>query len=151
MKKGARVGQAPALPIHLWKEWVEWVKVSAGPKVYFVIFLTVAFGLRCGEALCLNREDICLKASIPKLSITGENIGGNKLTGSVYVRKQHVHLLKQHLAHGIKCNRRKGHKHGKGKAKEITYEDVYHIPKSGYIFPSRKNANIVSHALPCDL
>ena len=112
MKKGARVGQAPALPIHLWKEWVEWVKVSAGPKVYFVIFLTGAFGPRCGEALCLKREDICLKASIPKLCVTGENIGSKTSPGSVYVRKQHVHLLKQHLAHGIKCNRHKGHKHG---------------------------------------
>ena len=107
-----------------------------------MIFLTGAFGLRCGEALCLKREDICLKASIPKLCVTGENIGGNKSPGSVYVHKQHVHLLKQHLAHGIKCNRRKGHKHGKGKAKEIAYEEVYHIPKSGYIFPSRKNATL---------
>ena len=142
--KGAPSGQAPALSPSLWKEWLRWIKEQAGPKIFFVIFLTGALGLRCGEAIALKRKDINLEAAIPKVLITGENKGAKKSPGAVYVRKQHVKLLGKILNEGINVVRQKKHKHGKGKAKQIQIEDTYKVPKSGYLFPSRKNAK-----LPC--
>ena len=49
-KKGKALGQAPALPLKMWKAWLRWLLDTAGPKVFFVVFLTSVFGLRCGEA-----------------------------------------------------------------------------------------------------
>ena len=102
--------------------------------------MTGAFGFRCGEALCLKREDINVEATIPKITITGESIGARKSPGSVYVRRQHVQLMKNFLKKGVTCKRTRGHKHGKGTSKQITFQDTYSIPCTGYIFPSRKNA-----------
>ena len=102
--------------------------------------MTGAFGFRCGEALCLKREDINVEATIPKITITGESIGARKSPGSVYVRRQHVQLMKNFLKKGVTCKRTRGHKHGKGMSKQITFQDTYSIPCTGYIFPSRKNA-----------
>ena len=111
-----------------------------GPKIYFVIWLTGAFGLRCGEAVTLKREDIALGGTIPKITVTGDSLGGRKSPGSVFVRKQHVRLLQGYLDKGITCTRCKKHKHGKGESQEITFQKTFHIPESGYIFQSRKNA-----------
>ena len=44
-KKGKALGQAPALPLKMWKEWLNLLLVTAGPKMFFVVFLTGAFGL----------------------------------------------------------------------------------------------------------
>ena len=140
-QKGKELGQAPALPLKMWKEWLKWIRTTAGPKIFLVIFLTGAFGLRCGEALALKRQDLNLEATIPKLLITGESKGAKKSPGNVYIRKQHINCLKKWLREGISSTRTKKHKHGKGKNKEISVSETYIIPKTGYIFRSRKKAS----------
>ena len=127
-------GQAWAEWLKLWAEWLR--------KIYFIVFLTGALGLRCGEALCIKREDLALEATIPKAIITGEHKGGRKSPGDVYVRKQHLMKMRKWLRNGISCVRRKKHKHGKGKKKEITLKETYTFPKKGYLFPSRKGAKM---------
>ena len=93
-KKRKALGQAPALPLKMWKEWLNWLMETTGPKLFFIVFLTGAFGLRCGEAVALTREDLNLEAGIPKLVVTGESAGARKSHGEVYVRKQHVQVMK---------------------------------------------------------
>ena len=139
-KKGKALGQAPALPLRMWKEWLKWILNTAGPKIFLVVFLTGAFGLRCGEALALKREDLNVEATIPKLVITGESAGARKSPGDVYIRTQHLKVIKRWLRCGIPNVRRKKHKHGKGKQKTISVKETYVIPKTGFMFPSRKNA-----------
>lgn len=139
-KKGKALGQAPALPLKMWKEWLSWLLETAGPKIFFVVFLTGAFGLRCGEALALKREDLNLEAVIPKLLVTGESAGAQKSPGEVYVRVQHVKVMKKWLREGIPSIRKKKHKHGKGERKLIYVRTTYVIPKKGYLFQSRRNA-----------
>ena len=134
------LGQAPALTMTMWKEWLKWILDTAGPKIFFVIFLTGAFGLRCGEALALKREDLNMEAAIPKLVITGDSTGARKSPGDVYIRKQHLLIMRKWLHQGISTIRMKKHKHGKGKQKTISIKDTYVIPKTGYIFTSRKGA-----------
>ena len=111
---------------------------TAGPRIYFLIFLTGALGLRCGEALCLKRGDINVETAIPKICVTGKNPGGRKSPGPVYARKQHLQLLKRYLDKGITTQRLKKHKHGKGMPKIIKIGDTYVVPKQGFIFASRK-------------
>ena len=139
-KEGKELGQAPALPLKMWKEWLKWILNTAGPKIFFVIFLTGAFGLRCGEALALKRQDINLEAVVPKLMITGDSKGARKSPGDVYIRKQHINVMKKWLRSGISSVLKKKHKHGKGKDKIISIKQTYVIPKTGYLFPSRKKA-----------
>ena len=138
-------GQAPALPIRHWKLWLDWLLKTAGPRIYFVILLTGAFGLRCSEALALKREDICLESDVPKIKISGDTDGARKSPGDVYVRKQHLQLMRDHIKNGIKVERMRGHKHGKGKRKQIKKEDVFDVPQEGYIFKARKNAKAHKH------
>ena len=133
--------RAPALSVRQWKLWLDWLLSTSGARIYFVVFLTGAFGLRCSEALALKREDVNLDGTIPKLSITGETKGARKPPGDVYIRKQHLKNLKAHLANGIKSERPIKHKHGKGRKKTILRKEAFHIPKSGYIFTSRKGSN----------
>ena len=97
--------------------------------------------MRCGEALALKRQDLNLEAAIPKLAITGDSGGARKSPGDVYVRKQHVHIMKKWLCNGISHTRQKKHKHGKGNLKMIAVQESYIIPETGYIFQSRKNAS----------
>jgi integrase len=103
--------------------------------------LTGAFGLRCSEALSLKREDICLSASTPKIVISGHTPGASKSPGDVYVRKHHLGLMRNYLRSGITALRTRGHKHGKGTRKTITYKDHWDIPGAGYIFCSRTKAS----------
>jgi integrase len=138
--KPTKTGQAPALPIKHWKLWLHWLLKTAGPRIYFVILLTGAFGLRCSEALALKREDVCLDADVPKIKISGATAGARKSPGDVYVRKQHLQLMRDHMKNGIKVERLRGHKHGKGKRKQIKKDDVFDVPLEGYIFKARKNA-----------
>ena len=133
--------QATALSMKLWKEWLQWLLEYAGARVYFVIFLTGAFGLRCSEALALKREDFQLSAAIPKLTVTGEDAGARKSPGDVYIRKQHFRLLKEHLEKGIETERSIKHKHGKSKRKQVLKKEKFVVPKTGYIFKSRKGAS----------
>ena len=94
-----------------------------------VILLTGAFGLRCGEALALTYEDICLNASPPKVVITGHTPGARKSPGEVYVRKQHIDLMRNLLKNGVTVQRTRGHKHGKGYSKKISFVQRWAIPK----------------------
>ena len=112
-KKRTRLSrQAPALSRKL---WLEWLLNTAGARIYFVIFLTGAFGLRCSEALALKREDLIINGAIPKVRVTGDTAGARKSPGDVYIREQHLKTLKAHLAKGISSTRAVKHKHGKGK------------------------------------
>lgn len=140
MKAVKRRGQAPALPLRLWKVWLQWLLHHAGPRIFFVVFLTGALGLRCSEALALKREDIKLDAEVPKIRVTGETQGAKKSPGDVYVRKQHLRKLKTILRDGITVERTKRHKHGKGRKKNVTTKTVFKLPTSGYIFRSRAKA-----------
>ena len=118
----------------MWKEWLKWILSTAGPKIFFVIVLTRAFGLRCGEALALKREDINLEAIIPKLIITGDSKGAKKSLGGVYIRKQHINIMKKWLREGTTSTRRNNHKHGMGKRRMISItetrrpKDWLHVP-----------------------
>lgn len=133
-------GQAPALTISQWNLWLNWLNEHAGPRVYFVMLLTGALGLRCGEALALKREDLHLEGAIPKVVITGETAGARKSPGDVYVRKQHLLLLRSILKNGVVTKRTRGHKHGKGPRKVINFTAKWMVPETGYIFGSRKKA-----------
>lgn len=135
-------GQAPALPVRLWKVWLKWLLDHAGPRIFLVVFLTGALGLRCSEALALKREDIKLDADVPKVRVTGETRGAKKSPGDVYVRKQHLRQLKTFLQDGISVSRTRRHKNGKGKKKLITHTDNFKLPTSGYIFKARAKAKM---------
>ena len=37
LKKGKALGQAPALPLKMWKEWLNLLLETAGPKIFFVV------------------------------------------------------------------------------------------------------------------
>ena len=117
--KGKDLGQAPALPRKLWTRWLKWILETAGPKIFFVIFLTGAFGLRCGEALALKRKDINLEASIPKVIITGESKGGRKSPGDVYIRKQHVNMMKNGCVEAFPVSGQRNISMGKARAKRF--------------------------------
>lgn len=106
-----------------------------------VIMMTGAFGLRCGEALALRREDVCLDTAIPKLTITGHTPGARKSPGDVYIRKQHLFLMRRMFKTGVTVRRTRGHKHGKGVRKTIAHEVHWNIPKAGHIFGSRAKAS----------
>ena len=138
--KKALVKQAPALTLKQWALWLQWLCEHAGPCVYLAVFFTGAFGLRCSESLGLKRADICLDAAIPKIKITGEASGARKSPGDVYVRTQHMKLMRRILKDGIRVQRVKKHKHGKGAKRLINYEEFFAIPASGYIFKARANA-----------
>lgn len=43
-----------------------------------------AFGLRCSEALALQREDICLGAATPQVVIARHTLGSKMSPGEVY-------------------------------------------------------------------
>ena len=135
-----KVGQAPALSRALWLEWIEWVKKHAGARMAIILGLTGDFGLRCSEALALKVQDIHTKGEIPKIVVTGDTPGARKSPGDVYIRKRNLQWLNDLLAKGLKVERQKKHKHGKGLKKLVKRVDEYKVPKSGYLFKSRKNA-----------
>jgi hypothetical protein len=139
--KGRRPGrQAPALSVRQWKLWLDWLLSTSGARTYFVIFLTGAFGLRCSEALALKREDVIVDGPIPKVRVTGETKGARKSPGDVYIRKQHLKILRARLANGIVSERPIKHKHGKGRKKTIMRKEFFQIPEKGYIFTPRKGS-----------
>ena len=118
-KSRNKPGQAPALSVRQWGLWLKWLLKTAGPRIYLAIFLTGSLGLRCSEALALRREDLILNTDVPKVRITGETAGAKKSPGDVYVRKQHIHLLKTYIKNGISVERDRKHKHGKGRKKQF--------------------------------
>lgn len=94
--KPGRRGQAPTLSIPQWE--------IAGPRIYLVILLT-GLGLRCNEAPALKREDVCLNAAMPKVTIAGHTPGSRKSPGDVYVRKHHLMMTRAYLSSGITTSR----------------------------------------------
>ena len=118
-----RAGQAAALRQHQWRLWLEFLKEHAGPRVWLAIFMTGALGLRCSEALTLRAEHVALDGPIPKVTIMGLVPGALKSPGEVYVRKQHIQLLRQCFKTGVAAKRTRGHKYGKGRNKKVTYND----------------------------
>ena len=138
--KGTELGQAPALSRGLWKEWLEWLKMKCGPRIYMVVMTTQIFGLRCGEAVTLKAEDLQVQHEIPRVRVSGDTVGGRKSPGDVYIRKQHIRLIKDIVKNGIKVTRKKKHKHGKGKSKLIDVTTTFKLPEKGYLFKSRRNA-----------
>ena len=95
---------------------------------------------RCGEAVAVKAEDMHLNAEIPKIKVSGETAGARKSPGDIYVRKQHLKLLRGYVKNGITVTRRKKHKHGKGPGRMVEFKDTFKIPKTGYVFKSRANA-----------
>ena len=135
VNKGRKIGQAPALSSTLWKAWLQWMLEHAGARVYTVLMLTGAFGLRCSEALALRREDIMLEGDIPKVRVAGRVPGSRKSPGDVYIRQRHFQSLKTIAEKGVHVKRTRGHKLGKA-----TIHDSYSFPKQGYLFKSRRRA-----------
>lgn len=135
-----KLGQAPALSRAMWQQWIEWIKEHAGARMAVILSLTGNFGLRCSEALALKVEDVHISGDIPKITVTGHTPGARKSPGDVYVRQRNVQWLKDLLKNGCHVERKKKHKHGKGRSKQVQFEDEYKVPKSGYLFKSRKNA-----------
>jgi hypothetical protein len=72
--------------------------------------------------------------------ITGESAGAQKSPGDVYVRKQHLQLLRSVLKNGVVTKRTRGHKHGKGPRKVISFSKKWMVPETGCIFGARKKA-----------
>ena len=56
---------------------------KAGARIYAIVLLTGAFGLRMGEAVALKAEDVDIQAEIPKLRVTGDTPGNRKSPGDV--------------------------------------------------------------------
>jgi integrase len=140
LKKGTKVGQAPALSVRLWMEWLKFVGQTCGARLQVVLSLTGFFGLRTGEAVALKVEDMSLQGECPKICVTGLNKGAKKSPGDVYIRQKHLSWVKKLMSKGISVTRTKKHKHGKGRKKQITSEDCYQPPKKGWMFPSRKGS-----------
>ena len=140
MRKSKPAKQAPALSAKQWNQWLQWLLERAGARVYLVVFMTAAFGLRRSEALALRREDVHLNAAVPKIKVAGGETGNRKSPGEVYVRKQHLNLMRKYFAEGAQTERSIGHKHGKGSKKTVLKKEHYRVPSSGYIFTSRKGA-----------
>lgn len=86
-KKGQKLGQAPALSVRLWAQWLKFVGQSGGARLQVILAFTGYFGLRTGEAVALKREDIHFQGAIPKISVTGVTPGAKKSPGDVYIRK----------------------------------------------------------------
>ena len=136
-----RPGQAAALSQYQWRQWLEFLKEHAGPRVWLAIFMTGALGLRCSEALTLRAEHVLLDGNVPKVTVMGLVPGALKSPGEVYVRKQHVQLLRQCFKTGITAKRTRGHKYGKGRTKTVTYSEHWIPPKHGYLFLPRSGSN----------
>jgi len=134
------VGQAPALRQPQWRQWLDWLRDHAGPHIYFVVFLPGALGLRCSEALTLRREDLCLDGQVPKIIVAGRVAGAKKSPGEVYMRRQHVMLLRKILREGVTASKTRRHKHGKGPRRLVTFTKMWQVPSEGYIFPARSGA-----------
>jgi integrase len=118
--------------------------------MWLAIFMTGALGLRCSEALTLKRENIHLEGPMPKITIEGRVPGSKKSPGEVYVRKQHVDTLRGVFRNGVQVQRVRGHKHGKGSLKNISYQEHWVPPAAGFIFLGRaggRKEHLTYHAV----
>ena len=106
-KKGQKLGQAPALSVRMWRQWLQFVGETCGARMQVILAITGFFGLRTGEAVALKVEDINLSADVPKLCVTGAVKGAKKSPGEVYVSQQHLAWMKKLMTHGISVERNK--------------------------------------------
>ena len=141
-KKGQKLGQAPALSVRMWRQWLQFVGETCGARMQVILAITGFFGLRTGEAVALKVEDVNLSADVPKLCVTGAVKGAKKSPGEVYVRQQHLAWMKKLMTHGISVERTKKHKHGQGRRKTVTFENTYKPPEQGWMFPSRRGSRV---------
>ena len=132
-KKGPH--QAPALSDKLWDTWLKFIKDHAGPRMFLIVFMTGAFGLRAGEAVALKREDLQLDAQEPYVHVTGESHGAAKSPGQVYISAKNLKILRAALDQGITAKRAVNSKHG-----ITTRKQIYKIPDEGFLFRSRAGA-----------
>lgn len=135
-----KLGQAPALNRPQWYLWEKFVGQHAGARMAAIIALTGRLGLRTGEALALQKKDVQLNGTIPRITIAGQEQGNRKSPGEVYIRQKDITFVKQFMSGKLKFDRCKKHKHGKGRGKTIKVEDTFTVPASGYLFASRKKA-----------
>lgn len=135
-KKRVLRKQAPALTKRTWEQWLAFVRANAKPEIFFVIWLTGALGLRCGEAVALRREDFQLDAEEPYVRAAGHVKGAKKSPGYVYVGRPKWRFLNKTLAKGgLRATRKLGTKHGIRDRKE-----EYTPPAKGYLFKARAGA-----------
>ena len=118
--------QAPALTRQTWAKWIDFVKDHAKPEIFFVIWLTGALGLRCGEAVALRRKDFGLDAEEPYVCAAGHTKGAKQSPGYIYVNRSNWRFLKQTLAKGLAATRSLGTRHG-----TRTREEEYMPPAKG--------------------
>ena len=127
--------QAPALTRRTWAKWIDFVKDHAKPEIFFVIWLTGALGLRCGEAVALRREDFGLDAEEPYVCAAGHTRGAKKSPGYIYVSRSNMRFRTRTLGKGLATTRSLGTKHG-----TRTREEEYMPPAKGYLFEARTGA-----------
>ena len=127
--------QAPALTRKTWAKWIDFLKCHAKPEIFFVIWLTGALGLRCGEAVALRREDFGLDAEEPYVCAAGHTQGAKKSPGYIYVNRSNWRFLKRALAKALTASRSIGTKHG-----IRTRQEKYMPPAKGYLFEARTGA-----------
>jgi integrase len=136
VRRKTRAKQAPALSAKLWAAWLKYVLEKAGPRMYFVVFLTGAFCLRMGEALALKRQDLQLDGDEPYVNISGASVGAQKSPGKVYISAKNIKIVKSAISKGITCKREVNSRHG-----IRTRKETYNIPSKGFLFRSRANAS----------
>jgi integrase len=136
IRRPTRAKQAPALSAKLWAAWLKYVLEHAGPRMYFVVFLTGAFCLRMGEALALKRQDLQLDADEPYVNVSGASVGARKSPGKVYISAKNLKIVKTAISRGITCKRQVNTRHG-----IRTRKETYDIPPRGFLFRSRANAS----------
>jgi hypothetical protein len=61
--------RAPALCQAQRRAWLDWLREHAGPRASLVVFLTVALGLCCSEALAAPHQDIHLASRAPRVRV----------------------------------------------------------------------------------
>jgi hypothetical protein len=61
--------RAPALCQAQRRAWLDWLREHAGPRASLVVFLTVALGLCCSEAMAALHQDINLASPAPRVRV----------------------------------------------------------------------------------
>ena len=135
-KKRVLRKQAPALTKRTWELWLKFVLANAKPQIFFVLWLTGALGLRCGEAVALRREDFQLDAEEPYVRAAGHIKGAKKSPGYVHMGRAEWRFLNRTLAKGgLRATRQVGIKHGKHDR-----EEEYTPLAKGYLFRARSGS-----------
>ena len=139
--------QAPALSKAMWRKWLDFVHLHAGPRVFLAIWLTGEFGLRVREALCLQRTDFRTEAETPYVDVRGVIAGARKSPGRVFMRPASLKALRQYLKSGVPLESKPG---CRGKVKPVAKPQcvpksqgncsAWHLPKSGFLFTARKKS-----------